>query len=134
MASRGIRNNNPLNIRRGAKWKGLREVQTDPLFAQFTDMAWGIRAGAVLLRNYAKRYKAKNLWDIINRWAPPQENDTEAYIHFVARQTGIAADAPLRLYGDHNALSGIVAAMARYECGARADINLRNIENGWSLV
>ena len=116
MASRGIRNNNPLNIRRGAKWKGLREVQTDPLFAQFTDMAWGIRAGAVLLRNYAKRYKAKNLWDIIHRWAPPEENHTTDYLRFVARESGVNPIDELNV-NDKDTLMKIISAMTLYECG-----------------
>ncbi len=47
---RGIRNNNPLNIRRSKdKWQGLRALQTDTAFCQFETMAYGWRAAFVLL-------------------------------------------------------------------------------------
>ena len=39
---RGIRNNNPLNIRHSAdKWQGASETQTDKSFVQFKSMAYG---------------------------------------------------------------------------------------------
>lgn len=42
---RGLRNNNPGNIRTTKdKWQGLREKQTDKDFFQFTEMKWGYRA------------------------------------------------------------------------------------------
>ena len=46
MLPRGIRNNNPLNIRRTAKdqWKGLRAQQTDASFCQFESLEYGWRA------------------------------------------------------------------------------------------
>lgn len=83
MRTRGIRNNNPANIRHGSKWKGLREIQTDRSFCQFTGMAWGVRALICLLRTYVKKYKLKSVRKIIYRWAPPQDhNNTEAYIDY----------------------------------------------------
>ena len=43
--TRGIKNNNPLNIRHSAdQWQGAREEQTDKEFVQFTSMAYGYRA------------------------------------------------------------------------------------------
>ena len=45
MLPRGIRNNNPLNIRRGKdQWKGLRAQQTDASFCQFESLEYGWRA------------------------------------------------------------------------------------------
>mgnify|MGYP003533551919 FL=1 len=47
--SRGIRNNNPLNIRLSAdKWQGMREEQTDKAFVQFKSMAYGYRAAWII--------------------------------------------------------------------------------------
>lgn len=48
---RGIRNNNPLNIRKGNNWKGERPNQTDPAFEEFESMEMGIRAAIKLIRN-----------------------------------------------------------------------------------
>ena len=49
---RGIRNNNPLNIRKGNNWKGERPNQTDKEFEEFESMQMGLRAAFILLRNY----------------------------------------------------------------------------------
>jgi hypothetical protein len=47
---RGIRNNNPLNIRRSKdKWKGMRAVHSDAQFVQFESLEWGWRAAFRLL-------------------------------------------------------------------------------------
>lgn len=76
---RGIRNNNPGNIRHGDKWLGLAPTQTDKSFAQFISPEYGIRAMAKILMSYQRR-GVVTLGDIISTWAPPVENDTEAYI------------------------------------------------------
>lgn len=84
MRTRGIRNNNPANIRRGCKWNGLAAKQTDKEFCQFVTMTWGVRALLVTLRTYVVKHKLHTVREIITRWAPPQDgNNTEKYIEFV---------------------------------------------------
>lgn len=80
--TRGIRNNNPANIRRGSQWLGLRSEQTDA-FCQFTEMRYGIRALLVLLRTYRNKYDCVTLREIIHRYAPACENNTWEYLVFV---------------------------------------------------
>lgn len=82
MVTRGIRNNNPANIRRGASWKGLRRYQTD-FFCQFENMSFGIRAFFVLMRTYHYRYNLNTISEILYRFAPLSENNTFAYISAV---------------------------------------------------
>ena len=53
---RGIRNNNPLNIRKGNNWKGEVSSSTDGEFEQFVSMQMGIRAGFKILKNYMTGY------------------------------------------------------------------------------
>lgn len=55
---RGIRNNNPGNIRWGDDWKGLvpKDQRTDKSFCQFTTPEYGIRAMIIILRNYQRKY------------------------------------------------------------------------------
>ena len=92
MLPRGIRNNNPLNIRRTAKdqWQGLRAQQTDASFCQFESLEYGWRAAFYLLtRTYYHKYRLYTIRMIINKWAPPRENLTETYIQNVSRLTGI---------------------------------------------
>ena len=87
---RGIRNNNPGNIKKNnVDWDGLSEEQTDNTFFQFTDPIYGIRALTKILLTYRHKYDLKNVWAIINRYAPPSENDTEAYKNFVTKKTGL---------------------------------------------
>ena len=83
---RGIRNNNPLNIRLTAtRWVGMRAIQEDKGFCQFVSMAYGWRAAFMLLFFYYYKHGLKTVRDIISRWAPPSDgNNTEAYIASVA--------------------------------------------------
>ena len=87
---RGLRNNNPLNIRRAqSKWLG--EVDShngrrDRLFCQFGSLVYGYRAAGKLLQTYQKKYKLYVLSQIIGRWAPPSENNTRYYATVVANQ------------------------------------------------
>ena len=84
MNTRGIRNNNPANIRRGCNWRGLADKQTDSAFCQFESMVWGVRALLVTLRTYVVKHKRRTIPQIIERWAPPQDgNDTMRYIKYV---------------------------------------------------
>ena len=97
MLPRGIRNNNPLNIRRSKdQWKGLADAQTDRAFCQFKSLEYGWRAAFYLLtRTYYHKYRLYTIRTIIRRWAPPGENNTEAYIAYVSRLTGIDPDEPI---------------------------------------
>lgn len=84
MRTRGIRNNNPANIRRGCTWKGLAEKQTDKEFCQFVTMTWGVRALLVTLRTYVVKHHLHTVREIITRWAPPSDdNNTEKYIEYI---------------------------------------------------
>ena len=97
MLPRGIRNCNPLNIRRSKdQWKGLAEAQTDRAFCQFKSLEYGWRAAFYLLtRTYYHKYRLYTIRTIIRRWAPASENNTEAYIQNVSKLTGILPDEPL---------------------------------------
>ena len=133
---RGIRNNNPLNIRRsGDKWQGLRTLQEDKAFCQFESMAYGWRAAFRLLcHTYYGKYKLRTIRAIINRWAPPKENDTQYYIRSVAERTGIGADRELGDPQTHPAewmMIGI--AMAIVECGT-ANQDYLSMLKGFSLA
>lgn len=124
MATRGIRNNNPLNIRHGkSQWVGMRKVQTDKAFVQFTERRYGYRAAFVLLRNYIGR-GVNTIGKIIARWAPPGDgNNTQAYIRFVSSTSGIDASRVLR-FEDKDDLIEIVRSMAQMESGIVEDYDI----------
>ena len=123
MEPRGIRNNNPLNIRKGNNWKGERPVQKDKAFEEFVSMEYGIRAGFKLIRNYVTGFnglaaKMNTIDKIIRRWAPPTENATQKYIDFVSKDSGIPAHQRLA-FNDKAKMVAIVDAMIFVECGQR---------------
>ncbi|KLU15534.1 MULTISPECIES: structural protein [Xenorhabdus] len=114
--SRGIDNHNPGNIRHGDNWQGLRETQTDKAFCQFIAPEWGIRAMLKILRNYERKYGLNSIRQIIARWAPPNENDTEGYIAFVCQKVGVPGSAVIDM--DNTAtLRRLVQAMIQMENG-----------------
>lgn len=122
---RGIRNNNPLNIRKGNNWKGERARQTDPAFEEFESMQMGLRAGFIILRNYqrtslAPKMRANTIRKIINRWAPASENNTLKYIETVAKRSGLNPDE-LIAYRDKPRMLAVVEAMCFVECGQPID-------------
>lgn len=97
---RGLRNNNPLNIRHSAsRWQGARAEQTDKAFVQFTSMTMGYRAAWRILETYYNHFEREQQpftpRNIIFRWAPPNENDSEAYLRRVCQLTNLAGNEAL---------------------------------------
>ena len=130
--SRGLKNNNPLNIRRNkTKWQGLAEKQNDCAFFTFVSPVWGYRAAFVTLRNYKKVHGIQTIAKWVARWAPPVENDTAAYIAFVSRKAEISPDVPVDI-NNKESMCRIVAAMSHMENGVPA--NAADVERGWELA
>ena len=135
MLPRGIRNNNPLNIRRSAdKWKGLSRTQSDPSFCQFESLEYGWRAAFYLLtRTYYHKYRLYTIRGIISKWAPPIENETQTYIANVSRLTGIASDEPIGIPSDRPSRWMMVGmAMAIQENGT-SSLDYFAMLRGWQL-
>ena len=144
--SRGIRNNNPLNIRHGkSRWEGRTRVQTDAEFVTFTTMAYGYRAAWKLMETYRLRLmqagKSYTLENIIHRWAPPEDgNDTTAYIRTVIRLLDykVAGRQPLPSPSSkegHRVFARILMAMTCVECGVKLDeVDRESIEQGWRMA
>ncbi|MFJ4141437.1 structural protein [Pseudomonas sp. NPDC089734] len=123
---RGIRNFNPGNIRhaKGVRWQGQASTQIDAEFVQFTDPRWGIRAIARVLITYQDKRRAADgsridtVREIIARWAPPNENNTEAYVASVARVLNIGPDDESIDVYDFNTMRELVLGIIRHENGA----------------
>ena len=94
MTTRGVRNNNPGNIERtSTKWQGMADDQSgDARFIVFKTPQWGVRALARTLLTYQNTHKLDTVRKIINRWAPPGENNTAAYVKAVAKACGVLPD------------------------------------------
>lgn len=131
---RGIRNNNPLNLREGADdltvWKGEHAQDLDKSFEEFTDPEYGIRAGARVLINYQKRHGLNTVHEIINRFAPPSENDTNSYAEHVAQAIGVGIHDPINVE-DH--LYTMIKTMIVHENGVNP-YTTGQILNGISMA
>lgn len=115
--TRGMRNNNPLNIRRNPanRWKGARSEITDKQFEEFRTTFYGFRAAIILIYNYMKAGN-NTIRKIVTKWAPPSENDTKNYIKTVEYLSCIDADHELD-FSDHARVMSLVWAMAVVETG-----------------
>ena len=129
--SRGLRNNNPGNIRLGkVRYKGERAKSSDKAFRQFESVEWGYRAMFVLLHTYALKHGCNTLRKIINRYAPPSENHTENYIRRVAHATHLSPDEVI-FATDGATMTAVVASMSEVENGVSAD--MEQVWSGWRL-
>lgn len=115
---RGIRNNNPGNIRHGANWLGLKPNgrNMDSAFCVFTAPVYGIRALAKVLINYKRIHGLNTVRQIVNRYAPPNENQTTAYIQSVAKQLGVYPDTVIDIE-ERGVLTVFIKAVIRMENG-----------------
>jgi len=116
---RGVRNNNPGNIdySKANQWQGQTGIETgvdNPRFAVFSDPVFGIRAIAKLIIGYHGK-GFNTVRKIINRWAPPVENDTGAYVRSVAAKLEIDPDQTLTI--SVYLLVVMVGAIIKHECG-----------------
>ena len=133
---RGLRNNNPLNIRRSKDhWMGLSKTQGDRSFCQFESMEYGWRAAFYLLtRTYYHKYRLYTIRSIVSKWAPASENNTSAYIYNVSRLTGIDPDEHIGIPGQMPARWMMIgAAMAIQENGSAA-FDYMALLRGWQLL
>ena len=128
---RGLRNNNPGNIRiNNDKFQGEIIPSQDKSFKQFETIAYGYRAMFVILDNYRKN-GFDTIGKIIYRWAPPEDkNHTESYIKAVEIKTNIPRDKVLTELSGQNYIR-IVSAMSEVENGIPA--NMSDVIAGFNL-
>lgn len=139
---RGLRNNNPLNIRKSTdKWLGLSPTQRDTAFFQFVDLPYGYRAAGKLLQNYQRLHELYNLNGLIARWAPASENNTKAYVARVARELSTQAgriingETHLDLIHNKELLRKTIIAMHIVENGLRPTASqLEALDKGLSML
>lgn len=114
---RGIRNNNPGNMRlTSQRWLGQKAEQGDRDFMEFDSPLMGLRALMKVLLTYQRKYGLDTVESLINRFAPPTENATDNYIYAVAKRMGIKRRDTLRL-DNPVLLQNLAKAIVRQENG-----------------
>lgn len=104
--------NNPFNIRqvKSNKWLGARWTYKGD-FVRFNSTLYSCRAFLVILSTYRYRYGITTIYDILHRYAPTTENDTEAYINYVCKRLKSTPDTEI----DKNNLYDFASAVAFME-------------------
>lgn len=130
--SRGLRNNNPGNIRNSSTvWLGEIIPSKDKSFKQFKSMAYGYRALIKLLQNYRKLHNLKTVAELINRWAPSNENNTSAYITRVCKEMQVPS-THVPDVEDEATMCAMAAAISQVENGVPAVMD--DAKKGWNLL
>ncbi|MBS9442267.1 structural protein [Photorhabdus heterorhabditis] len=134
MQSRGIRNNNPGNIRWGDNWQGLvpESQRTDKSFCQFISPEYGIRAMIKVIRNYNRKYGINTVSGIISRWAPEIENNTAGYINRVCKDTDVTRDQVVDVF-NQAFMTKLIKAIITVENGSQPYSN-EVIDKAFSLL
>ena len=107
-----VQNNNPGNLRLAGQ-PGA--VEGEGGFAAFASPGQGLRA---LTRQVVldTQTRGMSLEDFLNKYAPPSENETNKYINFVERQTGLDAKGKV----PESKIPQLVQAIVRMEGGQKA--------------
>ena len=114
---RGWRNNNPGNITdTEIRWSGEKDTNEDTRFEEFESPEYGIRALAKILINYQQLHGLTTVAQMINRYAPPSENDTQAYIDHVCQRMKLRPDESFDLRQGFY-LDDMVKAVIKHELG-----------------
>ena len=118
--TRGLRNNNPLNIRIGNDWVGEVSHPTDKDFEQFEKMSYGVRAAFIILHNYIVRHKLTTVPEIIHRWAPNNENNTKKYVETVLNRMNFEPQQEISWW-NKDVMCNLFQAMCYVENGCVID-------------
>jgi hypothetical protein len=129
MIPRGLRNNNPLNIRHNADVFQDEIKGEDKAFKTFSSMPYGYRAAFVTLGTYLSR-GYNTIEKIITKWTPPSENNTQGYIANVEKWSGVPRHKELTAASGTDYIM-IIAAMSAVENGKNADIS--EVKAGFKL-
>lgn len=109
-----IGKNNVLNIRTSRSYSWFGQNGSTRGFCDFEGVEHCRRAGLYLLMRSYRRAGVITLADVIRRWAPPTENETEKYINFVSKWSGLKSGFVLRFVSD---FASVLAAMEMVEIG-----------------
>lgn len=135
--ARGLRNNNPLNIRKSSNnWLGKVTQNTDGCFEQFTTIEYGLRAAFLNIRTIVRRRQAQNMTttvaQLVRTWAPASDGNNEAaYCHTIFENSGIRSSAEVDI-ANKDFMCRLVLAMCCVEVGS--EIPLKTIAVAYCLA
>jgi RHS repeat-associated protein len=123
--TRSWRNNNPGNLRAGDFANEHGAIGNAGGFAVFPDEATG--QAALTARLSTPPYTNLTLDEAIERYAPPNENDTRRYQGFVRQRTGLAGDVRLGTL-NNNQRTALANAIRTLEGWRAGNVTIRRPE------
>ncbi|UAN57991.1 lytic transglycosylase [Serratia sp. JSRIV004] len=122
-APRGIRNNNPGNLNFVGQSGATLETHATPRFARFESAFEGFTALGKQIKAYytgtskaAGYQKLQSVEDIISRFAPPKENNTQKYIDKLSKMMGVGRGETLNIH-DPQVLAMLMNGITQIENG-----------------
>lgn len=129
------RNYNPGNLRPSSQYQWNGEVGSNGGFVIFDSPEMGTRALTKNLYTSQETHGNNSVREIITRWAPPSENDTDAYVKKVASEMGVSPDADLGSLRDNPATTkALVKSITKHEGGGLGIYNDKHFEDGIALA
>jgi len=129
------RNYNPGNLRPSSSYTWNGEVGQNGGFVIFDSPEMGTRALAKNLYTSQETHGNNSVREIITRWAPPSENDTEAYVQKVSKEMGVSPDDNLGSLRDNPATTkALVKSITKHEGGGLGIYNDKHFEDGIALA
>ncbi|CAI0818517.1 lytic transglycosylase [Serratia proteamaculans] len=122
-APRGIRNNNPGNLNYVGQNGAALENHATPRFARFNSAFEGFAALGKQIKAYyngtskaAGYQKLQSVEDIISRFAPASENNTQGYIDKLSKMLGVGRGESLNIH-DPQVLATLMNGITQIENG-----------------
>lgn len=101
---------NVFNIRKGSKWIGSHGSTRG--FVDFDSVDYCIRAAWIIICQTYRRRGILTISQIINTFAPPKENNTDAYIGYVC---AVMSSFPFDIPKSKLEFATLLSAMSIYE-------------------
>ncbi|MFB0770205.1 structural protein [Proteus cibi] len=117
------------------KWKGLVGIETgvpNPRFCVFESPEYGIRAIYKLTQTYQRKYGLNSVSAIINKYAPPVENNTNGYINRAAVSIGVGINERINT-ADKKTGIALATAIVSVELGYQPYTD-KVFEDAWLLL
>lgn len=130
MAGAAGRNNNPGNITCATAHDYYGQIGKNGRWPTFKHVVYGIRCWfSYIERKRPSHNSIRKLWYM---YAPPNENNTAAYVAGLAKATRMSADAPLPPVYSNKALYWTLArACFKFECGYSPPDNI--MQTAWDM-
>ncbi len=117
---RGVTLSNPGDLERDGDafhYDGEKVPSSDPVLREFIADSWGLRAILVCFLAYIRRDDIETLGAAIERYAPPGQNDTEAYKAAVCTACSAAEWTPFTVDWLHSHAELLLNIITQREVG-----------------